>query len=72
MRSTAQGFITFVTMGFGAFIGSYIAGHVVEGYTLADGSHEWKTIWQWPGWFGTAIAVGFLIMIQRVSKQKAE
>lgn len=70
MRSTAQGFITFVTMGFGAFIGSYIAGHVVEGYAYYDGTHDWTTIWQWPGWFGIAIAIGFFIMIQRVSKRK--
>ena len=70
MRSTAQGFITFVTMGFGAFIGSYVAGHVVEGYSLSDGTHDWNTIWQWPGWFGIAISVGFLIMIQSVSRKQ--
>lgn len=72
MRSTAQGFITFVTMGFGAFLGSYVAGHIVEGYTLTDGTHDWSSIWQWPGWFGLAVAAGFLFFIQRTGTKKGK
>ncbi|MEZ5040581.1 MAG: MFS transporter [Saprospiraceae bacterium] len=71
LRSTAQGFITFVTMGIGFFIGSFIAGLVVQGFTLPDGTHAWWHIWQLPGWFGIAVAVTFLVFIQRAMRDKA-
>lgn len=64
LRSTAQGFMTFITMGFGALTGSFIAGLVVEQYTLADGTHLWQTIWLYPSLFGLGVALILLLFFR--------
>jgi nucleoside transporter len=57
IRAAAQGFIAFVTLGGGMFIGSYLSGLVVQHYTTAGG-HEWSTIWLFPA----AAAAGVLAL----------
>lgn len=61
IRSTAQGFMTMVTMGIGALIGSYIAGEVVKAFTAQDGSHDWQSIWLVPAIFGCLVTIGFVL-----------
>lgn len=61
LRSTAQGFMIFITMGFGVLMGSLIAGSVVQQYTLPSGEHLWRTIWLHPGLFGIGVAVVLLL-----------
>ena len=45
LRGAAQGFIAFVTLGVGMFIGSLVFGPVVDAYKLVDAagavSHNW-------------------------------
>lgn len=60
LRSTAQGFIAFLTLGIGAFIGSFIAGETVNRFTTPAGGHDWRLIWTFPAIFGTLVAFGFL------------
>ena len=48
IQSQAQGFIFLITFGLGWFFGSFLAGMVVDHYALADGGHDWSTIWLWP------------------------
>jgi nucleoside transporter len=51
IRAAAQGFIAFVTLGAGMFVGSYIAGWIVDmySYTSADQTlHNWRSIWLVP------------------------
>jgi MFS family permease len=51
IRAAAQGFIAFVTLGAGMFVGSYIAGWVVDMYSFANADqtlHDWRSIWLVP------------------------
>jgi len=62
LRAAAQGFIAFVTLGVGMFIGSWASGLVVDAYSLgAPGSaagHAWNRIWMVPA----AGAAGVLLL----------
>lgn len=60
LRSTAQGFVSFLTLGAGAFIGAYFAGETVNWHTLPDGSRQWTYIWIYPTLLGIAVALWFL------------
>ncbi len=64
LRGTAQGFISLLTLGLGAFIGSYIAGETVSQFTLPQGTHYWMAIWLIPGLFGVMVAAGFLLFFR--------
>jgi len=70
LRSTAQGFVSFITLGFGAFFGSWLAGWIVDSHTIASGQHEWLAIWKVPAWVGIGTALLFLLMFRR--KMEAE
>ncbi len=51
LRAAAQGFIAFVTLGVGMFIGSWLSGLVVDQFGVAgvDGvRHAWQSIWLVP------------------------
>jgi len=56
IRASAQGFIAFITLGVGMFIGAEVSGRVVEHYTLEDLSHAWNQIWLVP-----AIGAGIIL-----------
>jgi MFS family permease len=61
IRAAAQGFITFVTLGAGMFVGSYIGGWVVDLYAGVGGDaarHNWTSIWLVPA----AMAIGVLVL----------
>ena len=58
IRAAAQGFIAFVTLGAGMFIGAWASGVVVEAYTFPAGGHDWRMIWLMPA--GAAAVVGVL------------
>jgi len=45
LRSTAQGFITFVTYGVGMLIGSLLSGGVLDFFTDAAGKRSWDSFW---------------------------
>ena len=61
IRAAAQGFIAFVTLGAGLFIGALVSGAVVEAYTLGGGGipHDWRTIWLIPAVGAAGILVLF-------------
>jgi len=52
IRAAAQGFIAFVTLGVGNFIGAWASGRVVEHYTVTSSTgapaHDWQSIWLVP------------------------
>ena len=61
LRAAAQGFIAFVTLGFGMFIGSWLSGVVVDTFTLQGGAavqHDWPRIWLVP-----AVGAGVILML---------
>jgi nucleoside transporter len=62
MRGAAQGFIAFVTLGVGMFVGSYIAGWVVDNYSYVSGAdtlHYWTPIWLIPAAMSAAVLLLF-------------
>jgi len=53
IQAQAQGLITLLTFGLGWFVGSMLAGRVVDAYALHDAAgqvigHQWQTIWLIP------------------------
>jgi nucleoside transporter len=66
LRGAAQGFIAFVTLGVGMFIGSLVFGPVVEAYKLVDASgvvsHNWAAIWVVPAAAAAVVLVLFFVM----------
>lgn len=60
-RASAQGFMVFLTTGFGPLIGAYLAGAIVEHHTLADGSHYWWGIFLIPAIIGMVTSFGFAL-----------
>jgi nucleoside transporter len=70
IRAAAQGFITFVTLGAGMFVGSYIGGWVVDMYAGTGGDparHDWTSIWLVPA----AMAIGILLLFALFFKPQA-
>ncbi|MCH8937445.1 MAG: nucleoside permease [Gemmatimonadetes bacterium] len=66
IRAAAQGFIAFVTLGAGLFIGSKISGVVVEAYTTTGGvlPHDWQTIWLVPAVGAAGVLLLFAVMFR--------
>ena len=61
MRSTAQGAYSFVVMGLGTMLGSFIAGHVVDYATSTiTGETNWDYVWTFAGCFGILSSMIFL------------
>jgi nucleoside transporter len=73
MRGAAQGFIAFILWGVGAFVGTMLAGKVMEAHKLpqAIGSiqHDWKGIWMQPALGATAVLFIFLIFFREPARK---
>ncbi|HOY14481.1 MAG TPA: MFS transporter, partial [Saprospiraceae bacterium] len=62
MRATAQGAYSFVVMGLGTMVGSFIAGNVVDFATPIDGGvTAWSQVWTFAGWFGLMTSLVFFL-----------
>jgi nucleoside transporter len=61
LRSTAQGFYTFLTLGLGTLIGTFLAGNVVAYYTSPAGQFSWQEIWYVPAAIGILVSLYFVI-----------
>jgi nucleoside transporter len=62
LRGAAQGFIAFVTLGVGMFIGSLVFGPVVDAYTLSPTMHDWAKIWIVPAVAAFVVLILFAVM----------
>jgi nucleoside transporter len=61
IRAAAQGFIAFITLGVGLFVGGIVSGNIVEAFTLggaAPPAHDWRSIWSVP-----AIGAGVILLV---------
>ena len=63
-KSSAQGLITLATYGVGMLIGSYLAGAIVENYTIEGGTHDWVSIWMLPATFAAVVMLLFAVMFK--------
>jgi nucleoside transporter len=68
IRAAAQGFIAFVTLGVGWFIGSWVAGQVVEAFQLAAPvgtvEHNWRAIYLVPAAGAGAVLLLFAALFR--------
>lgn len=71
IRSSAQGMITLATYGVGMYIGFWFAGLIADKYTIADGTHNWQTIWIVPAAIATGILLMFMLFFKNPKKQTA-
>src|SRR5687767_9415579 len=70
IRAAAQGFIAFVTLGAGQFVGSYVGGWIVDMYAYTSGNqtlHNWTPIWLVPA----AMSAGVLLLFAAFFKPQA-
>jgi nucleoside transporter len=63
IRAAAQGFIAFVTLGVGMFIGSYLSGWVVDRFAVGA-AHDWRSIWLVPAVFAAVVAAPFAALFR--------
>ncbi|MCL4849567.1 MAG: nucleoside permease, partial [Acidobacteria bacterium] len=71
LRAAAQGFIAFVTLGVGMFIGSWLSGLVVDGFSTvtADGvQRAWEQIWLVPAAGAGAVLLLFAFFFRSGSE----
>jgi len=71
LRAAAQGFIAFVTLGVGMFIGSWVSGRVVDAYRVGTGGHDWHGIWLVPS-AGAAIVLVLFALFFRAGETDRE
>ncbi len=73
LRAAAQGFIAFVTLGVGMFIGSWLSGLVVDGFSTvtADGvQRAWEQIWLVPAAGAGAVLLLFAFFFRSGSEAR--
>ena len=63
LRAAAQGFIAFVTLGVGMFIGSWASGRVVDAFRVGSG-HNWNRIWLVPAAGAAIVLVLFALFFR--------
>lgn len=64
LRAAAQGFLNLATNGLGLFVGALVSGRVVDAYVLADGSHDWRSIWVVPAAMAGVILLLFALVFR--------
>lgn len=64
IRSSAQGLFMIMTNGFGAIIGGYGSGWVVDHFTGADGTRNWPSIWFTFSGYALVLAILFLVIFR--------
>lgn len=65
IRSSAQGLFMMMTNGFGAIIGSWTSGILIQNYfTLADGTKDWYHIWLSFAAYALVIGIAFAFLFK--------
>ncbi len=65
IRASSQGLFMMMTNGFGAFLGSFISGILIDNFfTKADGYFDWKGIWLAFAMYSLIVAILFAILFK--------
>ena len=64
IRSSAQGLFMMMTNGFGAMIGSFACGVIIDKYFMVDGMKNWEGIWFTFAAYAAVIAILFAILFK--------
>jgi nucleoside transporter len=70
LRAAAQGFIAFVTLGVGMFIGSWVSGRIVDTYAGGGAGHDWKSIWLIPAAMAAAVLLLFALFFRTAEERE--
>jgi nucleoside transporter len=75
IRAAAQGFIAFVTLGVGQFVGSWLSGVVVKAHERPAGPgivpHDWHGVWLVPAAGALVVLVLFALLFRPESRERA-
>jgi MFS family permease len=71
LRAAAQGFIAFVTLGVGMFIGSWASGRIVDAFSRPQSGHVWNSIWMVPAG-GAAVVLVLFALFFRAADSRVE
>jgi MFS transporter, NHS family, xanthosine permease len=64
IRSSAQGLFMMMTNGFGAMIGSFASGIIIDKYFITDGMKNWEGIWLAFAGYAAIVAVLFAVLFK--------
>lgn len=64
IRSSAQGLFMMMTNGFGAVLGSFTSGWLIEKYFTLNGERQWHDIWLAFAGYALIIAIAFAILFK--------
>jgi nucleoside transporter len=70
VRAAAQGFLAFVTLGLGLFVGSIVSGRVVDHFATQTG-HDWYHIWLIPAAMAGVVMVFFALLFHEQGDGRA-
>jgi len=70
LRAAAQGFIAFVTLGVGMFIGSWASGRVVDAFRIGATRHDWHRIWLVPAAGAAVVLVLFALFFRSTASER--
>jgi nucleoside transporter len=70
LRAAAQGFIAFVTLGIGMFIGSWASGRVVDAFRIGATGHDWYRIWLVPAAGAAVVLVLFALFFRSTETER--
>jgi nucleoside transporter len=71
LRAAAQGFIAFVTLGVGMFIGSWASGRIVDAFAAGPAAHDWARIWLVPSAGAAVVLVLFALLFGTAERAPA-
>ena len=69
LRNSAQGLIAFATYGVGKYMGTLVAGNVVDLYST-EGSYNWFSIWMVPFAMAVVFLLGFVFLFKEDVKKR--
>ena len=64
LRGAAQGFIAFVTLGAGGFIGSVLSGRTLDMFKVSENNYQWDKFWLVPAAFALVVMVIFGLLFR--------
>ena len=68
IRSSAQGFIAFVTLGAGMFVGGILNGWWNNRHTI-NGNIDWQSVWYFPAALAAVVLLIFLVTFRQPNQQ---
>ena len=71
IRASAQGFITFVTLGAGLYVGTIVNGLVKQHYTVENVA-DWQAIWMAPAYMAGIVLLAFAFFFKEPKKENLQ